>query len=130
MEIATFQCRPTPLHAAPFSANFRPKISRRKRFLISASSSSSSEPDGFSWLRLSQSISRVSKRFFENLGESVKKETGFDFKVQVDEYSERARDSAQKLQEKLERVNSELVPQFLSWNKWENWKVWFSLLML
>lgn len=128
MEIATFQWRPTPLHPAPFSAsydNYRPKVSRRKRFLISASSSSSSsEPDGFSWLRLSQSIRRGSQRFFENLGESVKKETGFDFKL-VDEYSGKARDSARELQEKMERVNSELVPQFISWNKWESWKVCF-----
>ncbi|XP_057765242.1 ATP-dependent zinc metalloprotease FTSH 12, chloroplastic [Salvia miltiorrhiza] len=119
MEIATLQWRPIPLQCAPFSANCRPKISRRKRFVISASSS---EPEGFSWLRLSQSIRRGSQRFFENLGESVKRETGFDLKVPVDEYSGRARESARKAQEKLERVNSELLPQFISWNKWESWK--------
>lgn len=125
MEIATVQWRPTPLHFAPFSAsysNYRPTISRRKRFVISASSSSSSEPEGFSWLRLTQSIRRGSQRFFENVGESVKKETGFDLKVPVDEFQGRARDSARKAQEKLERVNSELLPQFIRWNKWESWK--------
>lgn len=125
MEIATVQWPPTPLHFAPFSASYgncRPTISRRKRFVISASSSSSSEPDGFSWLRLTQSIRRGSQRFFENVGEPVKKETGFNLKVPVDEFQGRARDSARKAQEKLERVNSELLPQFISWNKWESWK--------
>lgn len=133
MEIATVQWRPTPLHFAPFSASYgncRPTISRRKRFVISASSSSSSEPDGFSWLRLAQSIRRGSQRFFENVGESVKKETGFNLKVPVDEFQGRARDSARKAQEKLERVNSELLPQFISWNKWESWKVCFLVLQL
>lgn len=128
MEIATVQWRPTPLHCAPVSAsygNYRLKTSRRKRFVISASSSSSSEPEGFSWLRFSQSVRRGSYRFFENLGESIKKETGFDLKVPVDEYTGRARNSARKVHEKLERVNSELLPQFISWNKWESWKVYF-----
>ncbi|KAL1556042.1 ATP-dependent zinc metalloprotease FTSH 12, chloroplastic [Salvia divinorum] len=129
MEMATVQWRPTALHSAPFSAsygNYRPRISRRKRFMISASSSSSSssssDPDGFSWLRLSQSIRRGSQRFFENLGESVKRETGLDLKVRVDEYSGRAKDLAQNTQEKLELVNSELLPQFINWNKMGSWK--------
>ncbi|KAH6787857.1 FTSH protease 12 [Perilla frutescens var. hirtella] len=125
MEIATVQWRPTPLHFAPFSTssgNYRPKVSQRKRFLISASSSSSSGPEGFSWLQLSQFIRRGSQRFFENLGESVKKETGFNFNVRIDEFSGRARNSARNVQKKLERVNSELLPQFFSWNKWESWK--------
>ncbi|KAK4398751.1 ATP-dependent zinc metalloprotease FTSH 12, chloroplastic [Sesamum angolense] len=102
------------------------KLSRQKRFVISASSaSSSSGPEGFSWLRLSQSIRRGSQRFFENLGESLKKETGFnleDAMVRVDEISGRASDSVRKAQDAVERVNSELLPQFVSWNKWERWK--------
>ncbi|KAL0363049.1 UNVERIFIED_CONTAM: ATP-dependent zinc metalloprotease FTSH 12, chloroplastic [Sesamum calycinum] len=102
------------------------KLSRQKRFVISASSaSSSSGPEGFSWLRLSQSIRRGSQRFFENLGESLKKETGFnleDAMARVDEISGRASDSVRKAQDAVERVNSELLPQFVSWNKWERWK--------
>ncbi|KAL0443136.1 UNVERIFIED_CONTAM: ATP-dependent zinc metalloprotease FTSH 12, chloroplastic [Sesamum latifolium] len=140
MEISTLQCPPTPLHfspenlflvrrvnlsSLPYRSN-RTKLSRQKRFIISASSaSSSSGPEGFSWLRLSQSIRRGSQRFFENLGQSLKKETGFDLEdamVRVDEISGRARDSARKAQDAVGRVNSELLPQFVSWNKWERWK--------
>lgn len=140
MEMATVQCRPTPLHFSPGNLfllrrtnlcslsyrNYRPKISRQKRSKISASSSSSNGSQGFSWQRLSQSIRLGSQRFFENLGDSVKKETGFnldDVMIRVDEFSARARDSAWKAQDTLERVNSELLPQFVSWNKWESWKV-------
>ncbi|KAK4439554.1 ATP-dependent zinc metalloprotease FTSH 12, chloroplastic [Sesamum alatum] len=139
MEISMLQCRQTPLHVSsenlflirrinlsslPYR-NYRPKLSRQKRFIIAASSASSGGPEGFSWLRLSQSIRRGSQRFFENLGESLKKETGFnldDAMVRVDEISDRARDSARKAQDAVERVNSELLPQFVSWNKWERWK--------
>ncbi|KAL0306099.1 UNVERIFIED_CONTAM: ATP-dependent zinc metalloprotease FTSH 12, chloroplastic [Sesamum radiatum] len=140
MEISSLQCRPTPLHFSPENhflvrrvnlsslpyLNYRTKLSRQKRFVISASSaSSSSGPEGFSWLRLSQSIRRGSQRFFENLGESLKKETGFnleDAMARVDEISGRACDSVRKAQDAVERVNSELLPQFVSWNKWERWK--------
>lgn len=61
------------------------------------------------------------------MGESVKKETGFDAEdviVTVDGLSSRAQGSAQ---DSLDRVNSELLPQFVSWNKWERWKVCLSL---
>ncbi|KAK6123878.1 hypothetical protein DH2020_042369 [Rehmannia glutinosa] len=139
MEIATVQCRPTPLHFPPENLfllrrrnlpslsyrNYRHKLSRQKRFLISASSSSSSGPQGFSWPHLLQSIRRGSQRFLENLGESVKKETGFnleDVMVRVDEFSGSARNSVRKAQDTFKRVNSEMLPQFVSWNKWESWK--------
>ncbi|KAL8461893.1 hypothetical protein ACS0TY_033099 [Phlomoides rotata] len=128
MEMATLQCRSTPLHFHPGSIfphqrttlcalsylNHRPRRPRRKRFMISASN----EPQGFSWQRFSQSISRGSQRFFEKLGDSMKKETKLnldDVMIRVDEFSGRARDT-------LERLNSELLPQFVCWNKWENWK--------
>lgn len=140
MELATVQCGSSPLHFPPENLfllpksnistlsyrNYKPKLSRRRRSTISASSSSSSSSsgsDGFSWLRLSQSILRGSQRFFEKMGESVKKETGFDAEdviVTVDGLSSRAQGSAQ---DSLDRVNSELLPQFVSWNKWERWKV-------
>lgn len=140
MEMATLQCRSTPLHFHPGSVfplqrtnlcplsylSHTPRRLRRKRFIISASNSSSNEPQGFSWQRLSQSISRGSQRFFEKLGDSLKKETRFnldDVMGRVDELSGRARDPARKARDTLERLNSELRPQFVSWNKWENWKV-------
>ncbi|EYU27570.1 hypothetical protein ABFS82_13G145300 [Erythranthe guttata] len=139
MEIATVQCRSTPHHFPPENLfllrrtnlstlsyrNSSPNLSRRKRSVISASSSSSSGPQGFSWLRLSQSIRRGSLRFFQNLGDSVKKETGFnvdDVLVRFDGLSGRAGNSARNAQDSLQRVNSELLPQFVTWNKWEKWK--------
>ncbi|KAG8386641.1 hypothetical protein BUALT_Bualt03G0169800 [Buddleja alternifolia] len=133
MELTAVQCRSPLLLLTPENLfllrkqnfrsslpyrNYTSKLSRQKRFIISASSSSSSGPEGFSWLRLSQSITRGSHRFFQSLGDSVKKETGFDFedvKVRVNEVSEKAQD-------KLEQLNSELLPQFISWNSWQLWK--------
>ncbi|KAL3851024.1 hypothetical protein ACJIZ3_012906 [Penstemon smallii] len=135
MDLTTIQCKAIPQN--PFllprtrtrfpssftHPNYRPKISRQKRPVISASSSSSSSgPEGFSWVRLSQSIGRGSNRFFQNLGESLKKETGFsleDAKLRLEDVSVRARDSARS---EFERVKSELLPQFISWNKLERWK--------
>ncbi|GFQ08519.1 ATP-dependent zinc metalloprotease ftsh 12 chloroplastic [Phtheirospermum japonicum] len=141
MEIATVRCRPAPLNFLPRNhflqrrthlqhlsyRNHRPKLSRQKRSIISASSSSpsSSGPQGFSWPHILQSIRRGSQRFFENLGDSVKKETGInleDVKDKVDEFSGEARNSAREAKENFERVNSEMLPQFVSWNKWERWK--------
>ncbi|KAL3627120.1 ATP-dependent zinc metalloprotease FTSH 12, chloroplastic [Castilleja foliolosa] len=141
MEIATVKCRPAPHYFPPRNhflqrrknlqylsyRNHWPKLSRQKRSIISASSSSSSSngPQGFSWPHLLQNIRRGSQRFFENLGESVKNETGInldDVKDKLEELSGEARYSARKAKDKLERVNSELLPQFVSWNKWERWK--------
>ncbi|CAN4096890.1 unnamed protein product [Withania somnifera] len=83
---------------------------------------SNNSPEGFSWLQLSQSIRRGSERFFNQLGDSVKKETGFEFedaKLKVAEFSGRAVDSGQIL---VQRFHSELLPEFLNWNKFESWK--------
>ncbi|CAA2991897.1 ATP-dependent zinc metalloprotease FTSH 12, chloroplastic [Olea europaea subsp. europaea] len=71
---------------------------------------------GFSWVRFSQSIRSGSQRFFEKLGESVKKEIGFDLDSAKVELSGWMQDSIQKSRDGLERVNSELVPQFINWN--------------
>ncbi|KAL6514041.1 ATP-dependent zinc metalloprotease FTSH 12, chloroplastic [Orobanche hederae] len=138
MEIATVQCRRTPLHFRPGNLfprrrtnvhylsyrNYDLGLSRQKRSFVSASSSSSSSssssngPHEFSWPQLLQSIRRGSQRFYDNLGESVKKETGVsleDIKVRVDGFSNSARTSAREAKEKM-------LPQILSWNKWERWK--------
>ncbi|KAJ8527613.1 hypothetical protein K7X08_015064 [Anisodus acutangulus] len=80
--------------------------------------SSSNSPEGFSWLNLSHSIRCGSERFLNQLGDSVKKETGFDFddaKTKVAEFSGRAVDSGQ-------RFRFELLPEFLNWNKFDSWK--------
>ncbi|OIT02393.1 PREDICTED: ATP-dependent zinc metalloprotease FTSH 12, chloroplastic [Nicotiana attenuata] len=121
----------TPLVLNPLFLRLPFKCRRKlKRPTFSASSSSSNtnnnnNPEGFSWLRLSQSIRRGSELFVKQLGDSVKKETGFDFddaKNIVAEFSGRAVDSAKKGQIHLQHFKSELFPDFLNWNKFESWK--------
>ncbi|KAF3946426.1 hypothetical protein CMV_027302 [Castanea mollissima] len=82
--------------------------------------------DGFSWLRLTQSVRRGSEQLWSKLGESAKKETGFDLEdanVKVGEFVGRAKEGVSKGQGELERFRTELVPEFVSWNRWERWKV-------
>lgn len=104
----------------------RRKFSRiRRPTIVASSSNTNNSPEGFSWLQLSQSIRRGSERFLNQLEDSVKKETGFDFqdvKVKVGEFSGRAVDSAKNGQILLQRFQSELFPEFLNWNKFESWK--------
>ncbi|KAL3345395.1 hypothetical protein AABB24_024391 [Solanum stoloniferum] len=104
----------------------RRKFSRiRRPTIVASSSNTNNSPEGFSWLQLSQSIRRGSERFLNQLEDSVKKETGFDFqdvKVKVGEFSGRAVDSAKNGQVLLQRFQSELFPVFLNWNKFESWK--------
>ncbi|XP_049385277.1 ATP-dependent zinc metalloprotease FTSH 12, chloroplastic [Solanum stenotomum] len=104
----------------------RRKFSRiRRPTIVASSSNTNNSPEGFSWLQLSQSIRRGSERFLNQLEDSVKKETGFDFqdvKVKVGEFSGRAVDSAKNGQISLQRFQSELFPEFLNWNKFESWK--------
>ncbi|BBH01448.1 FTSH protease 12 [Prunus dulcis] len=88
-------------------------------------SANSNGSDGFSWVSLTQSIRRGSERFWSNFGESVKKETGFDLKdanVKVGEYVGRVEGGLKKGRTELERFKTELVPEFVSWNRWERWK--------
>ncbi|CAI9787839.1 unnamed protein product [Fraxinus pennsylvanica] len=143
MEVTPIQCRPNPLFFSSknlhflrrrtlpplYYRNYKLNLSRQRRLIISASSSSDinpgGPPEGFSWVPFSQSIRSGSQRFLEKLGESVKKETGFDLnsaKDRVNELSGWMQDSIQKSRDGMERVNSELVPQFINWNKWERWK--------
>lgn len=96
------------------------------RVYASQSSNGSSSNNGggfsFSWLRLTQSL----RLGVERIGESVKKETGFDSEeagARVDEYVGRVKDSVKKGQGELTRFRTETVPSFIDWNKWEHWKV-------
>lgn len=104
----------------------RRKFSRKRRpTIVASSSNTNNSPEGFPWLQLSQSIRRGSERFLNQLEDSVKKETGFDFqdvKVKVGEFSGRAVDSAKNGQILLQHFQSELFPEFLNWNKFESWK--------
>ncbi|KAG5622675.1 hypothetical protein H5410_007893 [Solanum commersonii] len=104
----------------------RRKFSRKRRpTIVASSSNTNNSPEGFPWLQLSQSIRRGSERFLNQLEDSVRKETGFDFqdvKVKVGEFSGRAVDSAKNGQILLQHFQSELFPEFLNWNKFESWK--------
>ncbi|XP_021802259.1 ATP-dependent zinc metalloprotease FTSH 12, chloroplastic isoform X3 [Prunus avium] len=103
----------------------RPKTSRKKPTFRVMGSANSNGSDGFSWGSLTRSIRRGSERFWSNFGESVKKETGFDLKdanVKVGEYVGRVEGGLQKGRTELERFKTELVPELVSWNRWERWK--------
>ncbi|XP_015066313.1 ATP-dependent zinc metalloprotease FTSH 12, chloroplastic [Solanum pennellii] len=109
----------------PFKCRRKFSRIRRPTIVASSSSNTNNSPEGFSWLQLSQSIRRGSERFLNQLEDSVKQETGFDFKdvkVKVGEFSGRAVDSAKNGQVLLQRFQSELFPEFLNWNKFESWK--------
>ncbi|KAM3684126.1 hypothetical protein ACB098_11G020700 [Castanea mollissima] len=96
----------------------------RPNFRVLASANPNGS-DGFSWLRLTQSVRRGSERLWSKLGESVKKETGFDLEdanVKVGELVGRAQEGVSKGRGELERFRTELVPEFVSWNQWERWK--------
>uniref|UniRef100_A0A1J3ISD5 ATP-dependent zinc metalloprotease FTSH 12, chloroplastic n=1 Tax=Noccaea caerulescens TaxID=107243 RepID=A0A1J3ISD5_NOCCA len=91
----------------------------------STSGSSSNNDGGFSWVRLTQSLRIFVERIGEKIGETVKKETGFDSEdanARVDEFVGRVKDSVQKGEHEFTRFKTETVPSFIDWNKWEHWK--------
>ncbi|KAL6975041.1 ATP-dependent zinc metalloprotease FTSH 12, chloroplastic [Sarracenia purpurea var. burkii] len=111
---------------SPLPSKCRPKLCGQKqpfsRVLALANPSGSGD---FPWLSLSQSIRRSSERFFSKFGDSVKKETGFDLKeanVRVAGFVGRFQEAAKKGEVEFYRFRSELVPEFINWNKWERWK--------
>ncbi|KAM1484232.1 hypothetical protein TB2_035450 [Malus domestica] len=133
----TFKSNPLLVSSTPFShtsprpllfnlpTKHRPKISRQKPTFRVMASVNSNGPDGFSWQNLTRSIRRGSERFWSDFGESVKKETGFDLKeanVTVGEFVGRIGDGLKKGGTELERFRTELLPEFVSWNRWERWK--------
>ncbi|CAH2067907.1 unnamed protein product [Thlaspi arvense] len=107
-----------------FPAKYGLAVTRKKpifRVHASESDSGSNNDGGFSWVRLTQYL-RVGA---EKIGESVKKETGFDSEeagASVDEYVGRFKDTVHKGQHQLNRFKTETMPSFIDWNKWEHWK--------
>ena len=92
--------------------------------------SASLNPGGFSWNDIVQSFQNGSKRFWLKFGDVVKKETGFDLEDanrKVVEFVEKIKDEANKIGAELERLRTEGVPAFVSWNRWERWKVIYPL---
>ena len=43
--------------------------------------------------------------------------------MKVGEFVGRAKEGVSKGRGELERFRTELVPKFVSWNRWEHWKV-------
>ncbi|KAI8011682.1 hypothetical protein LOK49_LG06G00056 [Camellia lanceoleosa] len=111
---------------SPLPSNYRPKLSRQKQLFPRAfASSNPNGPGGFSWLSLSQSIRRGSERFLSKFGDSVKKETGFDLEdvnVRASGLVDRIQEVAKNGETEFNRFWSELVPEFINWNKWDRWK--------
>lgn len=67
-----------------------------------------------------------SERFLSKLGYSVKRETGFDLNeanVKVGEFVGRVKDGVKKGEDELTHFRTELLPQFMDWNRWDHWKV-------
>ncbi|XP_059661736.1 ATP-dependent zinc metalloprotease FTSH 12, chloroplastic [Cornus florida] len=142
----TIQYTPNPFHSSsgtllvnqthPILVQFKPlskppsyhtpKRTLRKRPTIRAfASANPNGPEGFSWQSLSRSIRSGSERFLSRFGELVKRETGFDLEdanVRVSGFVGRARDFAKKGESELNRFRSELLPEFINWNKWDRWK--------
>ncbi|KAK6947214.1 Peptidase M41 [Dillenia turbinata] len=128
---------PNPLHLSPnpltqtssthfFLIKPLPSPSSRRRVRKPTfRASASPDSNGFSWPNLSRSIRRSSERFLSSFGNSVKKETGFDFEnvnSKVSGAFDWAHDAAKKGETELERFRSELLPAFITWNQWDNWK--------
>ncbi|KAJ4705764.1 ATP-dependent zinc metalloprotease FTSH 12, chloroplastic [Melia azedarach] len=105
--------------------NHRHRISRQKPIFRVYSSANSNGADGFSWPRLAQSVRMGSERFLSKLGYSVKRETGFDLNeanVKVGEFVGRVKDGVKKGEDELTHFRTELLPQFMDWNRWDHWK--------
>lgn len=106
--------------------NQRPRISRKKPIFRICSSANANGSDGFSWPILIRSVRLGTERFLLKLGESVKKETGFDVEggnVKVGEFVERIKGDIKKGDAALTRFRTELLTDFVDWNRWERWKV-------
>ncbi|KAI3703154.1 hypothetical protein L6452_28910 [Arctium lappa] len=90
-------------------------LPRYKRSKSSFRVSASVNPeDGSAWTRFSRSIRRTSDVLLENLGDSLKKETGFDLQdanAKLSEFVGGIQDSVLKAQ-----------TQFWTWNEWQRWK--------
>lgn len=110
-----------------FRSHYRPNLLSRKTqpiFRVYASVNPNGS-EGSPWLRLSQAIRRGSERFVEKFGESVKKETGFDLEgvnVEVKGFAGRVREVAKMGQTEFESFKTQLLPEFIDWNKWDRWK--------
>ncbi|XP_050221427.1 ATP-dependent zinc metalloprotease FTSH 12, chloroplastic [Mercurialis annua] len=116
------------LYPSPFllqttrtSVLLKPTDSRKKTSFTVCSSANLNGSDGFSWPSLTRAFRLGSERFFLKLGESVKKETGFDLdgtNVKLGEFVGLVKGQAKMSEAELIRLRTE----FVDWNRWEHWK--------
>ncbi|GAV73495.1 AAA domain-containing protein/Peptidase_M41 domain-containing protein [Cephalotus follicularis] len=120
----TLYTKPSPsliLLQLPTKLN-RPNNSRQKPIFRVYSSANPNGSDGFSWPTLNRSIRLGSERCWSTFIDSVKRETGFELDgayVKVGEFMGRVK---RKGGGELTRFRTELVSQFVNWNRWEQWK--------
>ncbi|PKA62832.1 ATP-dependent zinc metalloprotease FTSH 12, chloroplastic [Apostasia shenzhenica] len=137
MEVGIYHFPYSPLVSPPFPLrksvplpHFRllslvpERRSRTRRVRASFRAMASRNADdlgGFTWESVSRSIKRGSERFRITFVESLKKETGFDpswARKMVEEMVE----AVNKGIDAVGRFRLELLPAFVEWNRWENWK--------
>ncbi|XP_020084791.1 ATP-dependent zinc metalloprotease FTSH 12, chloroplastic-like isoform X3 [Ananas comosus] len=112
----------------PFPSLSNPSRRRRSRGrgpLRAFSASGTGDGPTFSWKDVSESIRRGSERFRSRFGGYLREETGFDFEeasLKAGGLLVRFRDAAAKGYAAVDRFRLEILPQFIEWNKWENWQ--------
>ncbi|CAK9314663.1 unnamed protein product [Citrullus colocynthis] len=106
-------------------AKRRAKYSRQRAKFRVLGSTDGNAADQSPWGSFSRSVRRGSERFWFNFGESLRKETGFDLKntdVKLVELFGRANERLENMGVELQRFKTEILPEFVSWNRWERWK--------
>ncbi|KAK3010144.1 hypothetical protein RJ639_011801 [Escallonia herrerae] len=115
----TIQCRPAPIFFSSRTGGIPFNLTRPNLVLRSGLSLHHSN---YRLSRKRRPVFRASQGFFEKFNESVKKETGFDMAdatAKVSGFVGRTRVSSKN---ELDRFRTQLLPEFISWNNWDNWK--------
>ncbi|XP_042461224.1 ATP-dependent zinc metalloprotease FTSH 12, chloroplastic-like isoform X2 [Zingiber officinale] len=116
-----FRLRPFP--SPPARCCSRRRHSSRITSIRAASSSTGDGSTQFTWDNFSGSLRRGYGRFVTSFAERFRKETGLDIDgAKTGELVERTRDAVNRGRIAVDRLWMELLPLFLEWNKWENWK--------
>ncbi|KAF5188002.1 Atp-dependent zinc metalloprotease ftsh 12 protein [Thalictrum thalictroides] len=113
-----FFCKPIPVHLK----NRIRKKSHQKFVFQASSDKNENGSDGFSWSGVSHSIRQGLGKSLLNFGEFVKKETGFDLGEVNIKVVGRVKDTRKKAEVAFDRFRLELVPAFIEWNAWDQWK--------
>lgn len=93
---------------------YNQKKRRKPIFRVSASVNPEGSEDGSAWTRFSQKIRRNSEVFVHNLGDSLKKETGFN----LQDANAKLSGFVGGIQDSFSKART----QFTTWNEWQRWK--------